>query len=182
MVLCYLLLRSRVRDAMPFDDLSSASQTDTWISKLVYMDWIATFLFVSGGILILLALNWGPDDNWKSMRTIVNLVIGAILVSLCIAWEIVLERKRGSTTGVSGVFRAYPMIPLEMFTSVDICVVQFGSFASGIVVMVMFYFVPIFMTIVTGLPASQAGIRLLYFIPGLVCHFLVDVSLLYSDI
>lgn len=178
MVLCYLLLRSRVRDAMSFDDLSSASQTDTWISKLVYMDWIATFLFVSGGILILLALNWGPDDNWKSMRTIMNLVIGAILVSLCIAWEIILERKRGSTTGVSGVFRAYPMIPLEMFTSVDMCVVQFGSFASGIVVMVMFYFVPIFMTIVTGLPASQAGIRLLYFIPGLGIGSLISIYMI----
>lgn len=182
MVLCYLLLRSRVKDAMSFDDLSSTSQTDTWISKLACMDWIATFLFVAGGILILLALNWGPDDNWKSIRTVVNLVIGAILVTLCIVWEVVLERKRCSATGVSGVFRAYPMIPLEMFTSVDMCIVQFGSFTSGIVVMVIFYFVPIFMTIVTGVPASQAGVRLLYFIPGLVRYFLIDVLLLCSYI
>lgn len=178
MVLCYLLLRSRVKDAMPFDDLSSTSQTDTWISKLACMDWIATFLFVAGGILILLALNWGPDDNWKSIRTVVNLVIGAILVTLCIVWEVVLERKRCSATGVSGVFRAYPMIPLEMFTSVDMCIVQFGSFTSGIVVMVIFYFVPIFMTIVTGVPASQAGVRLLYFIPGLGIGSLISIYMI----
>jgi hypothetical protein len=32
----------------------------------------------------------------------------------------------------------------------------------------MFYFVAIFMTLVTGLPPGQAGIQLLYFAPGMV--------------
>ncbi|KAL4071818.1 MFS general substrate transporter [Scleroderma citrinum] len=166
-IFCYLFLRGRVRDSKLSVGLPSASRIDTWISKLAYMDWTATFLFISGGILVLLALNWGPMDNWKSARTIVNLIIGAILIILCISWEVVLERKRRSPTGVSGIFRAYPMIPLEMFTSFDMCVVQYGAFVSGIVMFVMFYFVAIFMTVVTGLPASQAGVQLLYFAPGL---------------
>jgi len=179
-VFCYLFLRRRVEGSKSSDDLSPASRLDTWISKLAYMDWIATFLFISGGILILLALNWGPGDNWKSARTIVNLILGAILITLCIVWEVVLERRRRSPTGVSGIFRGHPMIPLEMFTSLDMCVVQFGAFVSGIIMFVMFYFVAIFMTIVTGLPASQAGVQLLFFAPGLVSYSLIYVLMLHS--
>ena len=171
MIFCYFFLRSRVRGATSSGgDFASGSQLDTWISKLAYMDWIATFLFISGGILVLLALNWGPGDHWKSSRTIINLVLGAILIALCIVWEVILEKKRHSNN-VSGIFRARPMIPLEMFTSIDLCAVQFGAFVSGIIMFVMFYFVAIFMTVVTGLPASQAGVQLLYFAPGLVSRF-----------
>ncbi|KAI6041573.1 MFS general substrate transporter [Pisolithus marmoratus] len=169
MVFCYLFLRNRVRrGADSSDELPQSGRSNTWISKLAYIDWIATFLFISSGILVLLALNWGPSDNWKSARTIVNLVIGAILFVLCMTWEIILEKKRHSQAELFGVFRARPMIPLEMFTSLDMCIVQYGAFVSGIVMFVMFYFVAIFMTVVTGLPSSQAGVQLLYFAPGLV--------------
>lgn len=159
-----------------------AATLNTWVSKLALIDWVGTFLFVSGGILVLLALNWGPNDNWKTARVIVNLVLGALLIILCILWEILLEHHHRSPwpspngagasdhiyTQHTAVFRARPMIPLELFTSYDMCVVQYGSFISGIVMFVMFYFVAIFATVVTGLPASQAGIQLLYFAPGLV--------------
>jgi drug/metabolite transporter superfamily protein YnfA len=171
MFLCFLFLRNRVRGAKEGDNLPSNSRLDTWLAKLVLIDWIGTFLFISGGILILLALNWGPDDNWKTARVIANVVIGGILIILCLIWEIVLERKRLSPSGETGIYRAYPVVPIEMFTSYDICVTQFGSFVSGIVMFVMFYFVAIFAIIVTGLPPAQAGIQLLYFAPGLVSRF-----------
>ncbi|KAG6328647.1 hypothetical protein ID866_10442, partial [Astraeus odoratus] len=180
MVFCYLFLRTRVKGATSSDELPTGSRMGTWISKLAHIDWIATFLFISGGILILLALNWGPGDNWKTARTVVNLVIGAILLVLCVLWEIVLERKRHWSTGVSGVFRARPMIPLELFTSLDMCIVLYGSFVSGIVMFVMFYFVAIFMTVVTGLPADQAGVQLLYFAPGLPIYAIVLGSIIMT--
>lgn len=178
MVFCYLFLRKRVRGANTLDELPLVGRLDTWISRLAYIDWIATFLFISAGILVLLALNWGPTDNWNSARTIANLVIGAILFVSCMVWEIILEKKRHSPAGVSGVFRARPMIPLEMFTSLDMCIVQYGAFVSGIVMFVMFYFVAIFMTVVTGLPSSQAGVQLLYFAPGLGAGSLISMRLL----
>ncbi|KAI6144980.1 MFS general substrate transporter [Pisolithus tinctorius] len=178
MLFCFLFLRNRVRGGSSSDELPQGSRSDTWISRLVYIDWIATFLFISSGILILLAFNWGPGDNWKSARTIANLVIGALLFVLCMVWEIMLEKKRHSQTGVSGVFRARPMIPLEMFTSLDMCIVQYGAFVSGIVMFVMFYFVAIFMTVVTGLPSSQAGVQLLYFAPGLGVGSLLSIRLI----
>lgn len=63
------------------------------------------------------------------------------------------------------------MIPLEVFRSYDVCAVQYASFVSGMVMLVMFYFVAIFMTIVNGLSAAKAGIQLVYFAPGLVCMY-----------
>ena len=187
MFLCFLLLRhrSRVRGAINDKELQDKTPNphrkpvatmDTWISKLALIDWVGTFLFVSGGIPILLALNWGPNDNWKSARVIVDLILGALLIMLCLAWEIILEHRPPNATGepghihtrYAGVFRARPMLPIELFTSYDLCVVQYGAFISGIVMFVMFYFVAIFATVVTGLPPAQAGIQLLYFAPGLV--------------
>ncbi|KAI6041578.1 major facilitator superfamily domain-containing protein [Pisolithus marmoratus] len=178
MVFCYLFLRNEVREENSPNELPQSGRSDTWISRLAYIDWIATFLFISSGILILLALNWGPSDNWKSVRTIVNLVIGAVLFVLCIVWEIILEKKQHSQAGVSRIFRARPMIPLEMFTSLDMCIVQYGAFVSGIVLFVMFYFVAIFMTVVTGLPFTLAGAQLLYFAPGLGVGSLISICLI----
>lgn len=198
MFLCFLFLRNRCRvrgvnddngelEAATLNPTSSSRRTlmatvDSWVSRLALIDWVGTFLFVSGGILVLLALNWGPNDNWKSGRVIVNIVLGAILITFCLFWEILLERRlpspSSSPNGTSpssqiqarytGVFSARPMLPIEFFTSYDMCVVQYGSFISGIIMFVMFYFVAIFATVVTGLPPSQAGIQLLYFSPGLV--------------
>jgi len=56
---------------------------------------------------------------------------------------------------------------LEVFRSYDICAVQYVSFVSGMVMLVMFYFVATFMTIVNGLSAAEAGIQLIYFAPGM---------------
>lgn len=38
----------------------------------------------------------------------------------------------------------------------------------------VFYFVGIYFTLVEGKPASQAGIQLLYYIPGMAGQFLHD--------
>ena len=190
MILCFLFLRNRPHVPGAYDDKELQTEiqspphkpkaiVDNWISKLTLIDWVGTILFVSGGILVLLALNWGPNDNWKSARVIANLVLGALLIALCLLWEILLEHRTpvhssDDTIGgqihtkYTGVFRARPMLPIELFTSYDMCVVQYGSFISGIVMFVMFYFVAIFATVVTGLPPAQAGIQLLYFAPGMV--------------
>ena len=187
MFFCFLFLRNRPRahgpdvdEELEVDVSGQRATVATWLSKLTLIDWVGTFLFVSGGILVLLALNWGPDDHWKTPRVIANLVLGSLLIVLCLLWEVLLEHRSPSSlnggtnkfgyvhTAYTGVFRARPMIPIELFTSYDICVVQYGSFISGIVMFVMFYFVAIFATVVTGLPPAQAGIQLLYFAPGLV--------------
>ncbi|KAF9237186.1 MFS general substrate transporter [Melanogaster broomeanus] len=178
MFLCFIFLRNKARATEKGEGLPSNNRADTWISKLALIDWIGTFLFITGGILVLLGLGWGPDDNWKTARVIVNVIIGTILISLCLIWEIVLERQHLSHAGETGVFHARPMMPIEMFTSYDMCVTQYGSFVSGVVMFVMFYFVAIFATLVIGLPPSQAGIQLLYFAPGLRGGALIAIRMI----
>ncbi|KAG1807430.1 major facilitator superfamily domain-containing protein [Suillus subaureus] len=179
MILCFFLLRKRVKGARLSEELPGSTKSTIWIIKLALIDWIGTFLFVIGGILILLALNWGPNDDWKTVRVIVCLVIGVIVFAACILWEVVLERKhQASTVAISALYRAQLMLPLELFRSYDICVLQYGCFVSGIVMFVMFYFVAIFMTVVSGLPPDQAGIQLLYFAPGLGGGSLVSIQLI----
>ncbi|KAF9237179.1 MFS general substrate transporter [Melanogaster broomeanus] len=165
--LCFIFLRSKPRVPQEGEALPSSNRANTWISKLVFIDWIGTLLFIAGGILVLLALGWGPNDNWKTPRVIANVIIGTILIILCLVWEIVLERKQLPPAEKIGVFRARPMVPIEMFTSYDMCVTQYVSFVAGVVMFVMFYFVSIFVTLVAGLPPAEAGIQLLYFAPGL---------------
>ncbi|KAG1855642.1 major facilitator superfamily domain-containing protein [Suillus subalutaceus] len=179
MILCFFLLRKRVKGAKSSEELPGSAKSTTWIIKLALIDWIGTFLFVIGGVLILLALNWGPDDDWKTVRVIVCLVIGVIVFVACILWEVVLERKhQASTMAFAALYHVQPMLPLELFRSYDICVLQYGCFVSGIVMFVMFYFVAIFMTIVSGLSPDQAGIQLLYFAPGIGAGSLVSIRLI----
>lgn len=169
MIVCFFFLRRRVKGAKPAEELPNAVKSMTWIAKLALIDWVGTFLFILGGILVLLALNWGPNDNWKTARVIASLIIGVIVLVACIFWEVVLERKhRDSVISDPAFHQVQPMLPLELFRSYDICALQYGCFVSGIVMFVMFYFVAIFMTVVTGLPPGQAGIQLLYFAPGMV--------------
>ena len=194
MFMCFLFFRNRSRVGGGNDDKELQAGTpsprhtpmdavDTWISRLSLIDWVGTFLFVSGGILVLLALGWGPNDNWKGARVRVNLILGALLIVLCIFWELLLEHRPPSVTSehshiqtrYTGIFRARPMFPMGLFTSYDMCVVQYGSFISGMVMFVVFYFMAIFTMVVTGLTAAQAGIQLLYFAPGLVRVSPLDV-------
>ncbi|KAF8845961.1 MFS general substrate transporter [Paxillus ammoniavirescens] len=175
---CYLFLPKNTRGAQKSDVLPTHDgRVETWLSKLVLIDWVGTFLFCIGGILMLLALNWGSSDNWKSTRVIAGIILGAFSLVLCMAWEVILERKRLSPACMTGIYRAHPMIPIVMFSSFDTCVIQYGAFVSGIFLFVMFYFVSIFATIVTGLSATQAGIQLLYFSLGLGLGTLVAIRM-----
>ena len=169
MILCFFLIRNRVKGGKLAEELPSAAASMSWFTKLSLIDWIGMLLFITGGILLLLALNWGPGDNWKTARVIVCLIIGVLVLAACILWEVVLERKHQTfSIADSALYRVQPMLPLELFRSYDICVLQYGCIVSGIVMFVMLYFVAIFMTIVTGMPPGQAGIQLLYFAPGMV--------------
>ncbi|TFY72948.1 hypothetical protein EVG20_g67 [Dentipellis fragilis] len=94
--------------------------------------------------------------------------IGSISFIGCLLWEYILEREQTSPTpSGSRILWAEPILPLDIFRSFDVCAVQAGSFVSGMVMLVLFYFVSIFMTIVNGLSATSAGAQLLYLAPGM---------------
>ncbi|KAH7911455.1 MFS general substrate transporter [Hygrophoropsis aurantiaca] len=172
MLLCYFFLRSQVKDKGLVKPLPlPGNRSETWISKILLLDWIGPFIFFAGSLLILLGLNWGPNDHWKTARVIAYLVLGSISIVGYLLWEYVLQRQQTQPNPhhalPSMVFRAYPMLSLELFKSYDFCVVQYHSFVCGVVMFVIFYFLDIFMIIVFALQPSQAGFQLLFYAPGM---------------
>ena len=100
-------------------------------------------------------------------------------------WELVLEKKqmksgtryRGEldaqllASDMPGLFRASPMLPLSVLGNFDVLATSFAAFTSGMVIPVMFYFVAIFIVIVAGKSAEDAGAQLLFFAPGMVSNY-----------
>ncbi|KAJ7273601.1 major facilitator superfamily domain-containing protein [Mycena haematopus] len=181
-VLCFLLLRGKVKAGQANSNLPSSSSPNSGIGKLrslARMDWFGAILFIAGGILILLALNWGSTNEWKSARVIACFVVGGVLMIIFILWQNVLQSRvdSGAATA-SRKLRSRPMIPMEVFRSYDNCVVQYASLTSGMVMLVMFYFIAIFMTIVNQLSPAKAGIQLIYFAPGMGGGSLIAIQLI----
>lgn len=143
-----------------------------FLDKLIRVDWIGAALFMIGGILVLLALNWGSTEKWDTAKVIACFVIGGISFIVFVLWEYVLERQgEDYSRNRSCLLQTDPMIPLEIFKNVNICIVQFGTFVNGMVIMVMFYFVAIFFVVVLNLSPTRAGVQLIYFAPGMVRTF-----------
>jgi len=179
--LVFVLLRKKLKQGQPPHRLPYVTdeKSDSYASKLLRMDWIGTFLFVGGGILILLALSWGSTQEWSTARVIVSFVVGGLLFAACIGWEYILELQKTKTTPAKNrILWADPMLPLDVFRSYDVCAVQFGSFVGGMVTFVMFYFVAIFMTLVSGLRPQDAGSQLIYFAPGLGGGTLITIQMI----
>jgi hypothetical protein len=125
---------------------SSQSRSKRALHKLQRIDWLGTALFTAGGILVLLALNWGSNDVWNSAKVIVGFVIGGVLLIICAIWQYILESKAES--GEKHPSRRTwpnPLIPLAVFRSYDVCAAQYVSYICGMIMLVVFYFVAIFM-------------------------------------
>ncbi|KAI0745351.1 MFS general substrate transporter [Earliella scabrosa] len=184
MVLSFFILRGRTKGAQaPHTALSSLPSTEfehyTFTQKLLRIDWFGAIFFMGGGITLLLALNWGSNGEWATARVIACFIVSGVLYLAWVAWEYVLERKqRASKTSRNPFMRTDPMIPLELFTSLDLCIAQYAIFVSGMVMIVMFYFIAIYFTIVGGLTGTEAGTQLLYFAPGMGGGALVSIYLL----
>ena len=180
MVIAFLILRGRTKGAQPrVGTLPSGEPArETLAQKLLRIDWVGAFLFMAAGVTLLLALNWGSTttDAWSESRVIACFVVAGVSYLAWVAWEYALERKAAQATrSRNPLMRTDPMVPLELFASVDLCITQYGFFVSGMVMIVMFYFVAIFFTIVGGLSGTSAGTQLLYFAPGLGAGSLTSI-------
>ncbi|KAI0058080.1 MFS general substrate transporter [Artomyces pyxidatus] len=173
MILVFFLLRTRTKGQDPTRRQYSHMQ------RLLQLDWIGTFLFVAAGILILLALNWGSTTGWDDVKVIVSFAVGGVVFILCIGWEYVLQRsQRSGTPSEHTALNVVPMLPLDIFASWDVIAVSASSFVGGMILLVMFYFLSIFFTIVDGYSATKAGTNLLLFAPGMGAGSLTSLSMI----
>ncbi|KAI0030029.1 major facilitator superfamily domain-containing protein, partial [Vararia minispora EC-137] len=167
MIIAFFLLRGRsdyTRDMT--DKRMQHVMSQSRIGKLASLDWIGTALFVAAGILILLALNWGSTEKWSSVKVIVSFVVGGVLFLLCVGWEAFLQARQANRP-TTRLWRMFPMLPIEVFSTLDSFATQAVSFGAGLVMLVMFYYLAVFFVIVNGSSNTNAGVQLLYFAPGM---------------
>ena len=99
-------------------------------SKLRRLDWIGISLFTIGGTMFALPLSWaGGMYPWSSWRTILPLIIGAIILA------------------VFGIYEskpAEPMLPYRIFRNRTAVVTLVGSAAHGAVLYSIMSYTPLF--------------------------------------
>ena len=118
------------------------------------IDYLGALLMVTGVSAILLAVSiYGPQNGWTDSRTIAYLVAGIILTVVFISWE-----KKAKE----------PILPLSLFknhtftiTSLLGAVIGAGMF--GAIVML-----PLYLQVVKGDSATQAGLKLIPLMLGIV--------------
>jgi hypothetical protein len=137
---------------------------------------IGSALFIAGGILILLGLNWGSTFSWSEGRVIAVLVVGGLLIATFVLWSWLLETYDhalspaypNSNKNVPNAFKTTEaMIPLDVYRSYDVFAANFAALTGGLVMFGSFYFVSIYSILVAGYSATKSGAQLLYFAPGL---------------
>jgi EmrB/QacA subfamily drug resistance transporter len=118
------------------------------------IDYLGAFFLVASVVPILLTLSvYGPENGWSDSRTIIYLILGLVMAVLFI-----LQEKRAKE----------PILPLHLFknhtfnlTSLLGAVIGAGMF--GAIVML-----PLYMQVVKGYTASDAGIKLIPLMLGIL--------------
>ncbi|MBC7462765.1 MAG: MFS transporter [Actinobacteria bacterium] len=118
------------------------------------IDYIGAVLMVAGVTSILLAVAvYGPEYGWGDLRTLTYLVVGLILSALFVYWEGKAKE---------------PILPMRLFknhtfslTSLLGAVIGAGMF--GAIVML-----PLYLQIVKGNSATEAGLKLIPLMLGIV--------------
>jgi hypothetical protein len=133
--------------------------------RLSTIDYGGQLLFLWGLGLLILALTWaGSTYSWDTAAVLVPLVIGALITIAWFLYEFSMSPPR-LMSRVFPIQRA--MIPWELLSQRDIGLVFYINFASGMAMFALLYFMDLYFTLVLGRSASQGGIALLYFLPGL---------------
>ncbi|KAL4746353.1 hypothetical protein BDW72DRAFT_210496 [Aspergillus terricola var. indicus] len=160
-IIVYLVLRNDLRQGT---HSRRGNRLSSFLPALATIDIIGTILFIFGVGLIILGTAWGGSTYpWVSAEVLAPLIVGGACFAVFFVYEYFLE---------NGVFgRMFPtqrpMLPYSMFKKIDTLWLAILQFAAGAAMYSVFYYVGIYFTVVEAYSASQAGVQLLYYIPGL---------------
>ena len=89
--------------------------------RLLYVDWIGGFLFVSSTCSFLIGVTWGGSEYpWSSWRTLVPIIIGLAGIGATVAWECWGAAK--------------PFLRLELFNSYSAIAAYTAAVLQGLLV------------------------------------------------
>ncbi|KAG9000747.1 hypothetical protein FRB95_009498 [Tulasnella sp. JGI-2019a] len=188
MIIIFFFLRPILKGPQPSQRGSQQNllagatpRRESFIQKLLRVDWIGAFLFISGGILLLLALSLGSGVEVKGFAApvcIASFAAGGVCMIVFVFWELMFEayeqetdrpHRRPQWMYKSPKWLEFtdPLIPTSIFRNYDVSVTSFGALTCGMVLFSAFYFLAIYFSIAQGESASKSGAQLLYLAPGM---------------
>jgi len=118
------------------------------------IDYLGAFLMVAAVCTTLLSLSiYGPQDGWSDSRTVGYLVLGILLSVLFLLWE-----KRA----------VEPIIPLSLFKNHTFSLTSALGFIIGAGMFGAIVMLPLYLQVVKGDTATEAGLKLIPLMLGIV--------------
>ncbi|KAJ4004434.1 hypothetical protein NW766_011740 [Fusarium irregulare] len=167
LIVVFFVLRKELLGPQPISELNETAETGRrtkFIARLKTVDFGGQLLFILGFGLIILALTWGGATYpWSSPAVIVPLVLGVISAGIFVYWEYLLAPDNMMAEKLPWQ-RA--MIPWELISNRDMALLFYCECATGI-------------GMYAGYDSDEAGVQLLYFVPGLgvgvyICSFMCN--------
>lgn len=169
-ILVVVVLRRELLGPQPIPEIEgeehrALGRRARFSARLMTIDYVGQVLFLFGLGLLILAFTWaGGTYGWGSAAVIAPLVVGAVL---SVAW-VFYEYSMAPPHLMSRVFRSQrAMMPWELLAKRDISLLFFVNFDLGVCMFAVMYFMDLYFALVEGHSSSQAGLALLYFLPGL---------------
>ncbi|KAM0440773.1 hypothetical protein ACHAPT_000074 [Fusarium lateritium] len=180
LIIIFFLLRKELLGPQPIPELNETAETGRrtkFIARLKTVDVGGQLLFIFGFGLIILAMTWGGATYpWGSAAVIVPLVLGVICAGAFLYWEYLLAP--GNTMAEKLPWQR-AMIPWDLISNKDIGLLFYCECATGMGMYAVLYFCNIYFIAVRGYKPDEAGVQLLYFVPGLgvgvfLCSFMCN--------
>ncbi|KKA30116.1 hypothetical protein TD95_003068 [Thielaviopsis punctulata] len=179
MLLLFCILRAdllgpqpiQLREKNPYDTLAAGPTPDhldvkaSLRARLGTIDVGGQLLFIIGLALFVLGLTWGGATYpWRSAAVLVPLVSGTLLLAAFCVWERSMDARRFLGRRFP---QQKPMIPWAVLSDRNIVVLFFSGFVYSMTTYAIIYYCPIYLSVVKGQSASEAGRAILFFLPGL---------------
>jgi len=118
------------------------------------IDYLGAALVVSAVVAVLLGLSvLGPENGWGDPRTVIALALGVAIVIAYIFWE-----KRATE----------PILPLTLFKNHTFTVTSIIGFIIGAGMFGAIIMLPLYLQIVQGATATEAGLKLIPLMVGIL--------------
>jgi MFS family permease len=181
--LVQLLLRHELLGPQSLRELEgrdTSTQHGRFVTRVLTIDYGGQFLFLWGLGLFILALTWGGGTYpWDSATVLVPLIIGSVLT---VSW-VIYERSMSTGRRMSRVLPYQrPMIPWELLSQREIGLIFGISFAQGMAMFAVMYFMGLYFALVEGKSAEDSGLSLLFYIPGIAGRLITSGLFIHEEI
>ncbi|KAG8852017.1 hypothetical protein FRB96_008935 [Tulasnella sp. 330] len=173
------------------EEQPASSINSNILGRLIRVDWIGALLFIAGGIPILTGLSIGSDGSnrgFAAPAVVATLIIGGLSFGLMVLWELSLRGVYEDDVSEDSRWRPWktprwldhttPLLPIRIYGRYDMLITSFGAMVSGMVLFSCFYFLAIYFSVTKGLNATDSGVQLLFFSPGIGGGVAISVIML----